>query len=67
MNNDCIEIIVVDNGFYDGICDYFKQIFLIRMIFNKINEGFVKVCNQGFEVVLGDSILFLNNDIIVIN
>ncbi|MCY8701160.1 glycosyltransferase family 2 protein, partial [Bacillus spizizenii] len=66
-NNDCIEIIVVDNGSHDGTRDYLKQISSIRTIFNKTNEGFAKACNQGLEAASGDSILFLNNDTIVTN
>ncbi|MCY7763536.1 glycosyltransferase family 2 protein [Bacillus spizizenii] len=66
-NNDCIEIIVVDNGSHDGTRDYLKQISSIRTIFNKTNEGFAQACNQGLEAASGDSILFLNNDTIVTN
>ncbi|AOL29033.1 polypeptide N-acetylgalactosaminyltransferase [Bacillus sp. FJAT-14266] len=66
-NNDCIEVIVIDNGSHDGTRDYLKQITLIKAIFNKTNEGFAKACNQGLEVASGDNILFLNNDTVVTN
>ncbi|CAF1747197.1 Putative glycosyltransferase EpsH [Bacillus subtilis] len=66
-NNDCIEVIVIDNGSHDGTRDYLKQITSIKAIFNKTNEGFAKACNQGLEVASGDNILFLNNDTIVTN
>ncbi|MCG3229187.1 glycosyltransferase [Bacillus subtilis] len=66
-NNDCIEVIVIDNGSHDGTRDYLKQITSIKAIFNKTNEGFAKVCNQGLEVASGDNILFLNNDTVVTN
>lgn len=66
-NNDCIEVIVIDNGSHDGTRDYLKQITSIKAIFNKMNEGFAKACNQGLEVASGDNILFLNNDTIVTN
>ncbi|MFB6748889.1 glycosyltransferase [Bacillus subtilis] len=66
-NNDCIEVIVIDNGSHDGTRDYLKQITLIKAIFNKTNEGFAKACNQGLEVASGDNILFSNNDTVVTN
>ncbi|WP_160244974.1 glycosyltransferase [Bacillus subtilis] len=66
-NNDCIEVIVIDNGSHDGTRDYLKQITSIKAIFNKMNEGFAKACNQGLEVASGDNILFLNNDTVVTN
>nr|WP_326146107.1 glycosyltransferase [Bacillus subtilis] len=66
-NNDCIEVIVIDNGSHDGTRDYLKQITSIKAIFNKTNEGFAKACNQGLEVASGDNILFLNNDTVVTN
>ncbi|KXJ38841.1 glycosyltransferase [Bacillus spizizenii] len=66
-NNDCIEVIVVDNGSHDGTRDYLKQISSIKAIFNKTNEGFAKACNQGLEAASGDNILFLNNDTVVTN
>nr|WP_326248486.1 glycosyltransferase [Bacillus subtilis] len=66
-NNDCIEVIVIDNGSHDGTRDYLKQITSIKAIFNTTNEGFAKACNQGLEVASGDNILFLNNDTVVTN
>ncbi|MED2946042.1 glycosyltransferase [Bacillus subtilis] len=66
-NNDCIEVIVIDNGSHDGTRDYLKQITSIKAIFNKTNEGFAKACNQSLEVASGDNILFLNNDTVVTN
>ncbi|MGG3140511.1 glycosyltransferase [Bacillus subtilis] len=66
-NNECIEVIVIDNGSHDGTRDYLKQITSIKAIFNKTNEGFAKACNQGLEVASGDNILFLNNDTVVTN
>ncbi len=66
-NNDCIEVIVIDNGSHDGTRDYLKQITSIKAIFNKTNEGFAKACNQGLEAASGDNILFLNNDTVVTN
>ncbi|MGM0951069.1 MAG: glycosyltransferase [Bacillota bacterium] len=64
-NNDCIEVIVVDNGSHDGTRDYLKQISSIKTIFNKTNKGFAKACNQGFRAASDDNILFLNNDTVV--
>lgn len=76
MTSDCInavrlcttgdyEIILVDNGSeppiqkpYSGFVDTF----LLR---NEKNEGFPVAVNQGIRVAHGDSIVLLNNDVIV--
>ncbi len=59
------EIIVVDNASSDGTVDYLKSQKDIRTIFNKENVGFPAGCNQGMEIVKGDYIVLLNNDVIV--
>lgn len=66
-DDDCIEVIVVDNGSHDGTQDYLKQIPSIKTIFNETNKGFAKACNQGLEAASGDNVLFLNNDTVVTN
>ncbi|AOZ92250.1 glycosyltransferase family 2 protein [Paenibacillus crassostreae] len=59
------ELIVVDNGSTDATVSYLKSQADVKSIFNNINLGFAKGCNQGIEVATGDTILFLNNDTIV--
>ncbi|UPM55148.1 glycosyltransferase [Gottfriedia acidiceleris] len=62
---DEVEIIVIDNGSTDGTREYLKSNPSFITIFNEINMGFAKGCNQGIEVATGDNLLFLNNDTIV--
>ncbi|QKE75387.1 glycosyltransferase [Arthrobacter citreus] len=62
---DEVEIIVIDNGSTDGTREYLKSKPSFITIFNEINMGFAKGCNQGIEVATGENILFLNNDTIV--
>lgn len=57
-NNDCIEVIVIDNGSHDGTRDYLKQITSIKAIFNKTNEGFAKACNQALKLPQGTIFFF---------
>ena len=59
------EIIVVDNGSNDGSVLWLKMQQDVRCIFNEINEGFPKGCNQGLEVASGSELLLLNSDTIV--
>ncbi|QEK12494.1 methyltransferase domain-containing protein [Crassaminicella thermophila] len=64
-DKDTYEIIVVDNHSTDGTVQWLKDQEDIQTIFNKENLGFPKGCNQGIKVSQGDSILLLNNDVIV--
>ncbi|WP_273226425.1 glycosyltransferase [Geosporobacter ferrireducens] len=59
------EIIVVDNHSTDGTVEWLKEQKDIRAVFNNENLGFPKGCNQGIKIAQGDSILLLNNDVIV--
>ncbi|QAA30587.1 glycosyltransferase [Clostridium manihotivorum] len=59
------ELIVVDNSSNDGTKDWLKQNSDIKCIFNEVNLGFPIGCNQGILASTGDSILLLNNDVIV--
>ncbi|MGG5255315.1 glycosyltransferase, partial [Neobacillus sp. SM06] len=59
------ELIVVDNYSVDGTVEWLKEQSDIKCIFNEINAGFPKGCNQGIEIATGDNILLLNNDVIV--
>lgn len=59
------EIIVVDNNSTDGTVEWLEAQDDIRAIFNKDNYGFPKGCNQGIGIAEGESILLLNNDVLV--
>ena len=59
------EIIIIDNGSYDGtdknIVPFLKN--NVRYIRNNSNCGFGRACNQGYAISVGRSVMFLNNDI----
>jgi len=69
MTADCIkaiyantqdyEIIIVDNGSEPPICEPFTT------IRNETNLGFPAAVNQGIRAAKGDTIILLNNDVIV--
>lgn len=60
------EIIVVDNNSNDGSKEYLPQKFAdVKFIFNNVNLGFARACNQGFKISFGHYILFLNPDTIL--
>lgn len=59
------EIIIVDNGSDNSTREWLIKQEDIKMILNDENLGFPKGCNQGIEVAGGDSILLLNNDVVV--
>jgi len=59
------ELIVVDNASTDGTREYLAEQTDVLTMFNEENVGFPKGCNQGIELARGDSILLLNNDVIV--
>ena len=63
-NKELYEIIVVDNNSTDGTVDWLKGETDLKCIFNETNNGFSKGNNQGIEIAIGDSILFLNNDVV---
>lgn len=59
------ELIVVDNGSYDGTGCYLRsqeKRFPLRAILNHENRGFAAACNQGAAAARGEYVLFLNND-----
>jgi GT2 family glycosyltransferase/glycosyltransferase involved in cell wall biosynthesis/Flp pilus assembly protein TadD len=62
---DKYELIIVDNNSTDGTVEWIKQQGDLKVIFNNENFGFPKGCNQGIEISAGDSVLLLNNDVIV--
>jgi O-antigen biosynthesis protein len=57
------EIIIVDNASTDGTYDKIKQFNFIKYIRNDENMGFAKAVNLGFQHSIGNSVMFLNNDI----
>jgi len=58
------EIIVVDNGSSDGTVDICRQEG-ITFISLANNIGFPAACNKGLKIATGDTLLLLNNDVIV--
>lgn len=57
------EIIVVDNGSTDETQAQLQESKEINYYRNKINLGFAKACNQGYDIAVATNVLFLNNDI----
>lgn len=62
--NEPYEIIVVDNGSSDGTVDICRQEG-INFISLAYNIGFPAACNKGLKIATGDTLLLLNNDVIV--
>lgn len=58
------EIIVVDNGSSDGTVDFCRQE-QINFISIVSNLGYPIACNKGMKLASGDTLLLLNNDVIV--
>ncbi|WP_054956217.1 glycosyltransferase family 2 protein [Paenibacillus dakarensis] len=58
------EIIVVDNGSTDGTVDFCRQEG-VTFISLASNAGFPAACNKGLKIAAGDTLLLLNNDVIV--
>lgn len=56
------EVIIVDNASIDDSLQGLFESSSLKLIKNKINNGFGKGCNQGLEVSSGDFILFFNPD-----
>lgn len=62
------EIIVVDNASSDGSIRMLENNFpMVRIIKNKINEGFAKANNQAMKESRGRYILLLNPDTLIID
>jgi len=62
------EIIVIDNGSYDGSAEHLN-IFSdsIRLIKNNSNMGYASACNRGMREAKGKYVLLLGNDTIVMD
>jgi len=61
-----VEIIVVDNASTDGSVDAISAEFPnVRLIKNKMNEGFAKANNRALNIARGEYLLLMNSDTIV--
>ena len=56
------ELIIVDDASPDQSLNILKNINGLRLVTNTENIGFIRSCNAGAKVALGDYLLFLNND-----
>ena len=62
------EFIIIDNNSSDNTCKILNGISKkIHLIENKVNVGFSRACNQGFEVSKGKFLFFLNPDTIYVS
>ncbi|WP_425060458.1 Ubiquinone biosynthesis O-methyltransferase, mitochondrial [Sporomusa carbonis] len=59
------EIIIVDNCSTDGTINWLSGQHDLQVIYNEQNLGLLKGRNQGIEIASGDTVLLLNNDVIV--
>jgi GT2 family glycosyltransferase/uroporphyrinogen-III synthase len=56
------EVIVVNDCSPDNSFDILSNVKGIRLLSNKQNQGFIRSCNTGAKVALGEYLYFLNND-----
>jgi hypothetical protein len=62
------EVIVVDNASSDGSREMIMEQFpATKTVFNSENRGFAAANNQGFSVALGEYVVMLNSDTIVLD
>ena len=62
------EIIIIDNNSKDGSCYFIKTNYpKVKLIESKINYGFGKGNNEAVKYALGDYLLLINNDTIVLD
>ncbi len=58
-----VELILVDNGSRDGSIALMRRRHpRVRLIQNRVNEGFAAACNRGARAAEGAVVAFLNND-----
>lgn len=64
---DDVEVIVVANGCVDGTKEYVESLGKpFRLIFEEKQLGYTKAMNIGLKAALGEYIVFLNNDIVLV-
>ncbi|MDC3011011.1 glycosyltransferase [Synechococcus sp. AH-736-G21] len=61
------EILIIDDCSPDFASDYLKDISGLTIHRNEVNLGFVGTCNEGASMARARSLLFLNNDTIVLD
>src|SRR5260221_13192660 len=61
------EIIIIDNKSMDNTLSILGKNDKIKLIKNKQNLGFAKASNQGAKKALGEHLLFLNPDTVVLS
>ncbi len=61
------EIIIIDNNSMDNTLSILGKNDKIKLIKNKQNLGFAKASNQGAKKALGEHLLFLNPDTVVLS
>ncbi len=59
---NAFEVIVVDDCSPDNSAEVLAQVKGIRLVSNTKNQGFIRSCNIGANVALGEYLYFLNND-----
>ncbi|RIV17628.1 glycosyltransferase [Alicyclobacillaceae bacterium I2511] len=59
------EVIVVNNGSTDETLVSLQNLPMVKRLDNDHNEGFPKACNQGMAMARGDTLVILNNDVVV--
>lgn len=59
------EVIVIDDNSSDISLEDFNKIKGIRFVSNSQNLGFIRSCNLGAKLAIGEYLYFLNNDTIV--
>jgi GT2 family glycosyltransferase len=63
--NNIVEIIIVDDGSWDGSVNFLKKNFPdVRLFKHTVNRGFSAAVNTGARSARGDLILLINNDVI---
>jgi GT2 family glycosyltransferase len=63
--NNIIEIIIVDDGSWDGSVAFLKKNFpSVRLFKHTVNRGFSAAVNTGARAAKGDLILLMNTDVV---
>lgn len=68
FQNNINEVIIVDDASCDNSINYLKENYpQVTLICNNKNLGFGKSCNNGVRAAKNESIILLNNDVIISN